>query len=69
MCNGGFGLFWECLIQRIAFGINTILNLTANLPKVTTKRNLSSTETAEELNSYERENQEFDLEGIEEEFI
>jgi hypothetical protein len=60
-------------IEKIGFAINVLINPTANLPKpkATPDRNFSSesTETETELDQFEKESENFDLEGIEEGYI
>lgn len=57
------------VLQKIAFGLNSVLFPSANLPQPkTTNRNMSTQNTEEELNRLDRENEENDLREIEEEF-
>jgi hypothetical protein len=64
----------QSIIQKIAFAVNVILNPSANLPKpkATANRNLSSEnleETLEELDKFDKETEEFDLDAISEEWL
>ena len=57
------------IIQKIAYGLNSVLFPSANVPqRATANRNLSTQNTEEELNRLDRENEENDLREIEEEF-